>query len=42
MVNDMLHLNQVAEVLNMPISTLRDLNPQYKMDIIPAKGKTTC
>ena len=40
MVNDMLHLNQVAEVLNMPISTLRDLNPQYKMDIIPAKGKS--
>ncbi|MBN1988277.1 MAG: transglycosylase SLT domain-containing protein [Bacteroidales bacterium] len=39
MVNDMLHLNQVAEVLNIPVSTLRDLNPQYKMDIIPAKEK---
>lgn len=40
MVNDMLHLNQVAEVLNIPVTTLRDLNPQYKMDIIPAKGKS--
>ncbi|QKG79259.1 lytic transglycosylase domain-containing protein [Tenuifilum thalassicum] len=40
MVNDMLHLKQVAEVLDYPIELLRDLNPQYKVDIIPAKGRS--
>lgn len=39
MVRDMLHLSQVAEVLNIPVDLLRDLNPQYKMDIIPAKDR---
>lgn len=39
-VNNMLHLQQIAEVLDYPIELLRDLNPQYKIDIIPAKGKT--
>ncbi|MCX7986331.1 MAG: LysM peptidoglycan-binding domain-containing protein [Bacteroidales bacterium] len=37
-VRDDLHLMQVAEVLNIPIDLLRDLNPQYIRDIIPAKG----
>ncbi|HBI81112.1 MAG TPA: lytic transglycosylase [Bacteroidales bacterium] len=40
MVNDMLHLQQIAEVLDYPVELLRDLNPQYKIDIIPAKGKS--
>jgi len=35
MITDTLHLLQVAEVLNLPIEQLRDLNPQYKIDIIP-------
>ena len=35
MVNDTLHLLQVAEVLDIPITQLRELNPQYKKDIIP-------
>lgn len=39
-VNDMLHLQQIAEVLDYPIEMLRDLNPQYKVDIIPAKGRS--
>lgn len=39
-VNKMLHLQQIAEVLDYPIELLRDLNPQYKIDIIPAKGKS--
>lgn len=39
-VNNMLHLQQIAEVLDYPIELLRDLNPQYKIDIIPAKGKS--
>lgn len=37
-IHDDLHLMQVAEVLNIPIDLLRDLNPQYIHDIIPAKG----
>ncbi len=40
MVKDMLHLQQIAEVLDLPINLLRDLNPQYKMDIIPAKDRS--
>jgi membrane-bound lytic murein transglycosylase D len=39
MISGMLHLEQVSNVLNIPLKTLRDLNPQYKMDIVPAKQK---
>lgn len=38
MVNRDLHLLQVAQILKLPIEQLRDLNPQYIHDIIPAKG----
>ena len=31
-----LHLEQVAAVLNVPIQQLRDLNPQYKHDLLPS------
>ena len=34
-VNKILHLQQVADVLNMDIAQLRALNPQYKRDIVP-------
>ncbi len=34
-----LHLKQVSEVLGIPIKELRDLNPQYRHDIIPAGKK---
>lgn len=34
-ISEQLHLMQVAEVLNIPIKNLRDLNPQYRYDIIP-------
>lgn len=37
-IHDDLHLMQVAEVLNISIDLLRDLNPQYIHDIIPGKG----
>jgi membrane-bound lytic murein transglycosylase D len=37
--NHNLHLQQVAEVLSIPIEQLRELNPQYKRDIIPAAAK---
>ena len=39
MVNDNLHLEQVSEVLDIPVQLLRDINPQYKWDIIPGKEK---
>lgn len=35
-VNRIMHLGQVSEVLDIPIELLRDLNPQYRKDIIPA------
>lgn len=35
-VNRLTHLNQIAETIDLPIETLRQLNPQYKLDIIPA------
>ena len=39
MVHRVMHLGQVASTLNIPIETLRDLNPQYKLDIVPATTK---
>ncbi len=38
-VHNDLHLKQVSEVLQIPLSELRDLNPQYRRDIIPGKSK---
>jgi membrane-bound lytic murein transglycosylase D len=35
MINKKLHLQQVSDVLKIPIDELRDMNPQYKKDIIP-------
>ncbi|HYW97284.1 MAG TPA: transglycosylase SLT domain-containing protein [Bacteroidales bacterium] len=40
MIHDKLHLKQVSEVLGIPIHQLRDLNPQYRHDIIPGDSKT--
>lgn len=39
MVNDYLHLQQVATSLNLDIEMLRDINPMYRRDIIPANDK---
>ena len=36
MLTHRLHLEQVSNVLNMPIKELRDMNPQYRVDVIPA------
>lgn len=38
-IKQMLHFNQITSTLNIPIQLLRDLNPQFKKDIIPAKEK---
>lgn len=39
MVNRALHLQQVADLLQMDIEQIRALNPQYKRDIIPGNTK---
>lgn len=39
-VNRLMHLGQIASTLDIPMETLRQLNPQYKMDIIPATTKS--
>jgi membrane-bound lytic murein transglycosylase D len=38
MVNSYLHFDQISEVIDVPVEALRALNPQYRMDIIPAKS----
>lgn len=36
MVSEKIHLKQIAEVMKIPIQEIRDINPQYRIDIIPA------
>jgi membrane-bound lytic murein transglycosylase D len=36
LIRKQLHLEQVSSVLGIPLNQLRDLNPQYRRDIIPA------
>lgn len=38
-VNQRVHLRQIAEVMNLPVEQIRDLNPQYRLDIVPASTK---
>ncbi len=40
MVHEPLHLKQVSGVLGIPLGELRDLNPQYRQDIIPGTATT--
>lgn len=35
-----IHLEQISKVMNIPLAELRSLNPQYRRDIIPGKGKS--
>lgn len=39
-INRLMHLNQIASTIDLSLETLRQLNPQYKLDIIPATTKT--
>jgi membrane-bound lytic murein transglycosylase D len=39
MVNQMIHFDQIAEVLQVDKEEIRALNPQYKKDIIPGNTK---
>ena len=38
-INKLMHLEQISSTIDLPIETLRQLNPQYKLDIIPATTK---
>lgn len=38
-VDKYLHLQQLADVLNIPIEQIRKLNPQFKKDIVPGEYK---
>lgn len=38
MIGKKLHLEQVASVLNVPVKEIRDLNPQYRYDIVPGNN----
>ncbi len=39
MVNQPLHFKQVSEMLNVKVDYLRELNPQYRRDVVPAGKK---
>lgn len=39
-VNRLMHFGQISSTIDLPIETLRLLNPQYKLDIVPAVNKT--
>lgn len=39
-INRLMHLEQISSTIDLPLETLRLLNPQYKLDIIPATNKT--
>ena len=38
-INQRVHFNQIAHVLNMPIEEIRVLNPQYRQDVIPGNTR---
>ena len=39
MVNQNVHLNQIAEVCDIDLDQLRSLNPQYRRDIVPGTSE---
>jgi len=39
-ISEFLHFEQISNVINISVEELRDLNPQYKKDVIPAKVRT--
>lgn len=40
MTTQRIHLEQISHVMDLPIDEIRNLNPQYRRDIIPGKGKS--
>lgn len=41
-VKERIHLEQISEVLSLPLEELRVLNPQYRADIIPGSADNPC
>ena len=39
MINKDIHLNQISEVMDIPLGELRALNPQYRTGLIPGSSK---
>jgi membrane-bound lytic murein transglycosylase D len=39
MVNSKLHFEQIANTINVPMATLRKLNPQYRRDVVPGNER---
>jgi membrane-bound lytic murein transglycosylase D len=39
MVNSKLHFEQIANTINLPLATLRELNPQYRRDVVPGNER---
>jgi membrane-bound lytic murein transglycosylase D len=39
MISQPLHFNQVADMVQLPVEVIRELNPQYRRDVIPAKTR---
>ncbi len=39
MINKPLHFQQIASLVNVSVECLRDMNPQYKRDVVPAQSK---
>ncbi len=39
-IDRLLHFGQIASTIDLDVETLRMLNPQYKLDIVPATTKT--
>lgn len=40
-VNKRVHFNQISDVLDIPVEDIRELNPQYRKDIIPGNIKSS-
>jgi membrane-bound lytic murein transglycosylase D len=40
MVSQPLHFTQISDMMNVPVEFIRELNPQYRLDIIPASRKS--
>ena len=38
-IDHLMHFQQIASTIDLPVETLRLLNPQYKLDIVPATTK---
>ncbi|MDR2651274.1 MAG: transglycosylase SLT domain-containing protein [Prevotellaceae bacterium] len=39
MITKMLHFEQISKIIGIPVEVIRQLNPQYRRDIIPGKEK---